>query len=191
MLGEILKSIQIPDDVLARISHGLEHDQERMQKGSDAKLNKLSQALGVIRNRMSQAYADKLDGKIAEDFWWRQMSQWQAEEQHIKLSMDTFSQSPTDRTLNAKRTLELANVAGFSVCYRETSRTSREWLRGDPRSGKTRLMRLFYSSSGLNVRVRDPACVVYLVGVASAALFGNSSINDRVNKYSPHEVFES
>ena len=110
-LGGVLKAIQIPDDVLARISNSLEHDQERMQKDAEAKRERLSQRLEAIRNRMSQAYADKLDGKIAEDFWQRQMSQWQAEEQQAKQSIEALMQPNTDRVLNAQRTLELANVA--------------------------------------------------------------------------------
>ena len=55
-----------------------EHDQGGMQKDANAKREKLAQRLEAIRDRISQAYVDKLDGKIAEDFWQRQMSQWQA-----------------------------------------------------------------------------------------------------------------
>jgi chorismate mutase len=79
-LGEVLKGIYVPDDVVARITSALEQGQECMKRDADAKREKLAQRLEAIRNRMSQAYADKLDGKIAEDFWQRQMSQWQAED---------------------------------------------------------------------------------------------------------------
>ena len=65
--GRVLRGIYIPDDVLARISSALEHDQGHAQKDADAKHERLAQRLEAIRNRMSQAYADKLDGKIAED----------------------------------------------------------------------------------------------------------------------------
>jgi DNA invertase Pin-like site-specific DNA recombinase/chorismate mutase len=127
-LGEVLKGIHIPDAVLARISSALEHDQERIQKDADAKHEKLAQRLEAIRNRMSQAYADKLDGKIAEDFWQRQMSQWQAEEQQIKLSMEALKEPKADRVLNAQRTLELANVA-YSLYLTQKPAEQAELLR--------------------------------------------------------------
>ena len=95
----------------ARITGALQNDQERIQKDADAKREKLAQRLEALRNRMSQAYADKLDGKISEDFWQRQMSQWQAEECQVQQSLDAFAQPQTDSVLNAQRTLELANVA--------------------------------------------------------------------------------
>ena len=79
-LGDVLKGIYIPNDVLARISSALEHDKEHAQKDADAKREKLAQRLEAIRNRMSQAYVDKLDGKITEDFWQRKQADWQTEE---------------------------------------------------------------------------------------------------------------
>jgi hypothetical protein len=61
---------------------------------------------------MDSAYADKLDGKIPEDFWERKMSDWRMEEQQIKMAIQGFSQAETgDRVLDAQRILELANSA--------------------------------------------------------------------------------
>jgi hypothetical protein len=37
---------------------------------------------------MDQAYADKLDGKIPEDFWQRKMSEWRDEEQEIQAASE-------------------------------------------------------------------------------------------------------
>ena len=67
-LGEVLKDIYIPDDVLARISSALEYDKEHAQKDADAKREKLAQRLDAIRNRMSQAYADKAGWKDCRGF---------------------------------------------------------------------------------------------------------------------------
>ncbi len=44
-LGEVLKGIHIPDDVLAKISSALEHDQARMQKDAEATRENLAQRL--------------------------------------------------------------------------------------------------------------------------------------------------
>ena len=77
---------------------------------------------------MSQAYADKLDGKIAEEFWQRQMGQWQAEEQQVKLAIDALKEQKTDCALNAQRTLELANVA-YSLYLTQKPAEQAELLR--------------------------------------------------------------
>ena len=69
---------------------------------------------------MDQAYSDKLDGKIPEEFWQRKMSDWQAEEQHIEMAITGLNeQSGTDRLLDAKRILELANKAYFLYLTRK------------------------------------------------------------------------
>jgi hypothetical protein len=62
---------------------------------------------------MDQAYADKLDGKIPEEFWERKMSEWRAEEQQVEIALNTPSDSYADRVLSARRILELANKAHF------------------------------------------------------------------------------
>jgi hypothetical protein len=36
---------------------------------------------------MDQAYSDKLDGKIPEDFWDRKMGDWHSEEQQIRAAI--------------------------------------------------------------------------------------------------------
>src|ERR1035441_552644 len=70
-------------------------------------------SLSAVRRRMDQAYADKLDGKLPEDFWARKMSDWRTEEQNIEVALHAPSDSYADRVLSAKRILELANKAYF------------------------------------------------------------------------------
>jgi PglZ domain len=68
--------------------------------------------LTSIRNRMDKAYSDKLDGKIEEDFWQRQMTEWRMEEQQVKMAIQGLSSAETgDRALDAQTIFELANSA--------------------------------------------------------------------------------
>ena len=61
---------------------------------------------------MDAAYADKLDGKIPEDFWERKMVDFQSEEQQVKMAIEGLKQAETsDRALDAERIFELANKA--------------------------------------------------------------------------------
>jgi hypothetical protein len=66
-----------------------------------------------VRPRVDQAYMDKLDGKISEEFWQRKTAEWQLEEQQIMMAMQALNAANPDRLLTAKRTLELANKACF------------------------------------------------------------------------------
>jgi site-specific DNA recombinase len=112
-LGEILKNIHVPDEVVLRIEDSFSRDQENVKADSAAQRERLDKRLRAVRHRMDQAYADKLDGKIPEDFWERKMSEWRAEEQQIAIALNAHSDSRTDRVLSAKRILELANKAYF------------------------------------------------------------------------------
>jgi len=62
---------------------------------------------------MDQAYQDKLDGKISEDFWVRKSTEWQMEEQQIQSSIGTLKIARPERLLDAARILKLANKAYF------------------------------------------------------------------------------
>ena len=110
-LGAILKNICIPDEVLISLEELLNCDQERMRTESAANRASLVQRLAAVRKRMDQAYQDKLDDKIPEDFWERKMSEWRAEEQSIQIAISSLQESSADRILPAKRILELANKA--------------------------------------------------------------------------------
>ncbi len=96
-----------------RVENSFNHDEERVNAESFSQRERLAKRLSAVRRRMDQAYLDKLDGKIPEDFWERKMSEWRAEEQQIAMALNTPSDSYGDRVLSAGRILELANKAHF------------------------------------------------------------------------------
>jgi site-specific DNA recombinase len=119
-LGSILKDICIPDEVAAEIERSLELDQSRQKSLAAGERARLEQRLASVRRRMDQAYTDKLDGKISEDFWQRKLVDWQAEEQQLKTALSGLDGSKNgDRLLHAKRILELANKAYFLYLTRK------------------------------------------------------------------------
>ncbi len=98
-LGVIVKGIQIPDHVLASLQKSLARDQEQAQNVSTAQRNALQPRLSAVRRRIDQAYHDKLDGKIPEDFWERKMSEWTREERRSRLLLparDSLQRSTAD-----------------------------------------------------------------------------------------------
>ncbi len=110
-LGQVLKNIHIPDAVLARLEKSLLTDKGRDDAIRRQQGERLQQRLTAVRRRLDQAYLDKLDGKISEEFWTRKSSEWQAEEQQILLAVQGLERANPDRMLEAVRTLELANKA--------------------------------------------------------------------------------
>ncbi len=107
---QVLKNIHIPDAVLTQLEKCLLTDKGREEAIRRQQSERLQQRLSAARRPLDQAYLDKLDGKISEDFWARKSAEWQAEEQQI-LAIQGLERANPDRTLDAVRTLELANKA--------------------------------------------------------------------------------
>jgi site-specific DNA recombinase len=112
-LGQILKDIYIPDHVLSRLETSLLTDRGRDATVKLEQEQRLQQRLSSVRNRIDQAYLDKLDGKITEDMWNRKSPEWQAEEQQIQIAIRALADIKPERMLDAVRILELANKAYF------------------------------------------------------------------------------
>ena len=110
-LGQVLKNIHIPDAVLTQLEKALLNDKGREEAIRRQQGDRLQQRLASVRRRLDQAYLDKLDGKITEEFWTRKTSEWQAEEQQILRAVQGLERANPDRMLDAVRTLELANKA--------------------------------------------------------------------------------
>jgi hypothetical protein len=110
-LGQVLQNIHIPDSVLDSLQQAFREDQERSQVWRKQERERLQQRLASVRSRMDQAYLDRLDGKITEDFWQRKTAEWQQQEQQIVLAIAGLDGVGNDRLLSANRILELANKA--------------------------------------------------------------------------------
>jgi DNA invertase Pin-like site-specific DNA recombinase len=110
-LAQVLKNIHIPDPILTQLEKSLLTDKGRDEAIRKQQGERLQQRLSAVRRRLDQAYLDKLDGKITEEFWTRKAAEWQAEEQQIQLAMQGLERANPDRMLDAVRTLELANKA--------------------------------------------------------------------------------
>ena len=112
-LGQVLKDIHIPDDVLSQLENSFSAIEKDSRQMKTHQRERLQERLSAVRRRIDQAYTDKLDGKINEDFWQRKTSEWQLEEQQIQMAMQGLEDASPDRLVTAKKTLELANKAYF------------------------------------------------------------------------------
>jgi site-specific DNA recombinase len=112
-LGQVLKDIHVPDDVLTQLEQSLTDADRNTHQEKKRQQVQLEQRLTAVRRRIDQAYTDKLDGTISEDYWRRKTTEWQLEEQQIQMAIQGLQEAIPDQLLSAKRTLELANTAYF------------------------------------------------------------------------------
>ena len=111
-LGEPLKGLQVPSEVVTQIVDALRDDERQSSTKVSAELSRLQGRLTSIRNRMDAAYVDKLDGTISEEFWARKKADWLMEEQQVQMAIAGLENAETgDRALDAQRVFELANNA--------------------------------------------------------------------------------
>ena len=127
-LGQTLKNIYIPDDVLAQLESLLRSDTGRQETLQRQQHERLEKRLGFVRHRFEQAYMDKLDGKISEQFWERKAVEWKAEEEQIQHAIRGLEQIKPERVLDGIKILELANKAYF-LYVKQTPKEKAKLLR--------------------------------------------------------------
>jgi hypothetical protein len=62
-LGDALKNIHVPDQVLGLVQKAMVQDRERAEEHKQREMERLNQRLRAIRHRIDRAYLDRLDGK--------------------------------------------------------------------------------------------------------------------------------
>jgi site-specific DNA recombinase len=111
-LGTIPKDIYVPDEILTQLIQSMNVEKNREAELVRLQQERLRQRLLAIRHRIDQAYQDKVDGKIPEEFWMRKSTEWQVEEQQI-IAQQSPAPPKADRVLDLSKILELANKAYF------------------------------------------------------------------------------
>ena len=122
---QVLQAIHIPDDILAQLEESLLNDKGREETLREQQAERFRQRLAQLRKRLDQAYVDRLDGKITEEFWEAKSAEWQQEEQTLLASLRELEQAGNpERVLDRVRILELANKA-HSLYVTQTPRKKR------------------------------------------------------------------
>jgi site-specific DNA recombinase len=102
----------VPKEVISQIVTTLRDDQANAISKSSGECSRLEARLAGILSKMDRAYSDKLDGIIPDDLWERKMSDWRMEQQQVRMAIQGLKHAETsDRALDAKKILELANEA--------------------------------------------------------------------------------
>jgi hypothetical protein len=110
--------IHIPDGILSQLQKSLLANKGRQEELAGQQRRSLEHRLARVHRRVDLAYQDKLDGKISDELWERNSSEWQTEEQQLLASMQVLDAARPER-LDAARILELANKA-YSLYVRQS-----------------------------------------------------------------------
>lgn len=97
----------------------------------------------AVRHRLDQAYPDKLDGKISEEFWTRKSAERAAQEQQISLAIQGLANATPDRMIDAVRIFGFANKAHFLYV-------------SQPVPEKTKLLRMVLSDCAVDAVISMP-----------------------------------
>jgi hypothetical protein len=120
-LGKVIEDIHVPNDVLAQLLASLYSDDANGKRQREERRERLHGRLSGVRRRLEQAYLDKLDGKIPEEFWQRKQAEWQGEETDVQQAIrDLEKGHEREFVLNASRILELENKAYFLYFHQTT-----------------------------------------------------------------------
>lgn len=104
-LGEPLRGLQVSKKLAAQVVLSLRQDRDLERSRLEARLFRL-------RDRMDQAYTDKLDRKISESYWERRTKAWRMEEKQIEAAVERLDTGDVEaRAMDMQRTFELANQA--------------------------------------------------------------------------------
>ncbi len=110
-MGDLLRDIHVPLEVVREVSAKLEARQAEMRRASTAQRERLETRLAEVQRKMDKAFEAKLDGTVSDDVYQRSTAHWQNDADQLKLSIASFQGFNGDRLLDAKRILELANKA--------------------------------------------------------------------------------
>ena len=111
-LAHVLEHVTILPEVARQIEDELKGDHVHAHEHVARERARLTRARDDVRRRMDSAYMDKLDGKIAEEFWQRKQADWQTEEARIATQLQSLKEPNTEeRLFDVSRILELAQNA--------------------------------------------------------------------------------
>jgi DNA invertase Pin-like site-specific DNA recombinase len=111
-LGEVLKSIYVPEGIASRIVGSLRADLDRSDDQRKTNLAALQQRLAAMRTRIDQIYEDKFDGKISEEFWDRKNADYRDQARSLQVQISRLSEPiKHQNVLTVQRVFELAESA--------------------------------------------------------------------------------
>ncbi len=112
-LGQVVKKIVIDDAKLEWIKEALKASHVDEKAYHDEMIGKLTLRHKKLQQKLDQAYEDKLEGKITEEFWNRKSEQWIEEQSRILSEIQCHQNANKSYFDEGIKILELASKAYF------------------------------------------------------------------------------
>ncbi len=108
---ELLSGFKVTDDIQNMVLGELQEKMHETFEYHNHSAQQIEKQITVIENRIDQAYLDKLDGKISEEFWDRQTKRWMLDKENLSIQLSEHQKTDTSYLKNANLILELAKNA--------------------------------------------------------------------------------
>ena len=112
-LGQVLKDIYVPDDVLGWLQGALLRGPGSCAKGEAATAAEIATSVGGRTAANRSSLLKQTGWEDLRRVWLRKTNEWNLEEQQVLLAIQGLEEVKPDRMLDGVRILELANKAYF------------------------------------------------------------------------------
>lgn len=110
---ELFNQIHITDDVQKTILETMRENLKDKIAYHNNLVEELEKQIKLLQKRVDQAYLDKLDGKISEDFWQTHTRKWIVDKEELSLKLVSAQRADAHYLENAHFILELAKNAAL------------------------------------------------------------------------------
>jgi len=126
-LGEVLKTIQVDQDVADWIVNALESSQKDEREYRESQVKRLQRRHNDLQARLDKAYEDRLDGIIDDGFWRDVSSRWRTEQSTIVEQIERYKRADGNYVDQGVRIIELAQQA-YPLYLRQNASEKRRLL---------------------------------------------------------------
>jgi len=109
--GDLVKRIEISDDVVEWIKEALLESHTEEKEYHDKQIGSLQGQYTRLQNRLDAMYVDKLDGKISEEFYERKSDEWRKEQEDFREAIEKHEKANVNYLAQGTQILELAKKA--------------------------------------------------------------------------------
>ena len=149
---ETLKSLKADDKFIELVVQGLKESQDDERKHHEQIISSLQKELKTIRERIREAYLDKVDKKITEEFWKSQTAEWDNRQTDLIETIERHEKADINYLDCGDRLLELAKKA-YELYSQRKDKEKQELLKYLVSNAK-----LFRET--LNIELRKPFCYI-------------------------------
>ena len=108
---KLLENIHISQETQEMILQGLRDSFKDKVEFHNNCIHQIEKQIKLLQDRIDQAYLDKLDKHISEEFWKTQSKKWLEEKERLTLKLLSFQKADSNYLENASLILELAQKA--------------------------------------------------------------------------------